>query len=128
MSGGGNAAGGGGILPNLGGALGGGGGNGTGGLLGTLLGGGSLSDAIKKGPIGQFFNNLGGQAATGVVALVDNVVEMAVDGLGAADQYTVYLRDICSANVTEGTQDLGPRICTPLSKSQHRTSLSLHLG
>jgi len=105
------------IFPGLGGGNSNGGGapsNGPGITLGSLLGNGTLRDLISNGPLGNFFNNLGGQAATGLVSIINGVLKEAVGGIGAADQYGVYLKDICSANVTTGTQTMGPQQCSPL--------------
>ncbi|KAH8593039.1 hypothetical protein B0O99DRAFT_689249 [Bisporella sp. PMI_857] len=88
--------------------------SGTSGGLGGALGNVSLPDIFTTDPIGAFLNNLAGQAAAGIVSLVNNVVSSAVDQLGIADQYSIFMLQLCSANLTTGTQKLGPQRCSAL--------------
>lgn len=141
-TGGGNTGGGGlsGLLPGNGGSIlpGGGGsiltglGNNNGGsnnggttggggnLLGGLFGNGTIGDAIRNGPLGSIFNNISGQAATGIISVANTAVKTAMAGFGIADQYSVYLRDVCAANITDGTQNMGPQLCSPLRRCFQR--------
>lgn len=88
------------------------------GTLGNLFNGnGSFSDIFKSGPLGDLFNNIGGQAAVGIVSLVNSVAASAMEGFGLADQYSIYMREYCSANLTVGTKEMGPQSCSALRKS-----------
>jgi hypothetical protein len=110
--------GGGSILPGLGnnngGSNNGGTTGGSGNLLGGLFGDGTIGDAIRNGPLGSIFNNISGQAATGIISVANTAVKTAMAGFGVADQYSVYLREVCAANITDVTQTMGPQLCSPL--------------
>lgn len=93
-------------------------GNGT--LSNLFDGNGSLGDLFKDGPLGDLFNSLGGQATSLLVRLVNKLAESAVDSLGLADQYALYMREYCSANVTAGTQQMGPQACSALLKASNQ--------